>query len=137
MADEGCLPTYTRAGDAGLDLRAAESLDIEPLSWKSVSCGFAVAIPEGHGGFVLPRSGLAANHGITVLNSPGLIDSNYRGDVKVILSNLNPNEAFHIEKGERIAQLVVLKVPEIQMTPVDELDDTNRGVQGFGSSGMQ
>ena len=129
-------PAYAYAGDAGLDLRAAEHVVLEPFERKMVSCGIAVAIPEGHAGFVLPRSGLAAKHGISIVNAPGLIDSNYRGELKVILVNLDAHEAFEVNVGDRIAQLVVLAVPAAELVEVGELDETVRGEGGFGSSGV-
>ena len=129
-------PAYAYAGDAGLDLRAAEHVVLEPFERKTVSCGIAVAIPDGHAGFVLPRSGLAAKHGISIVNAPGLIDSNYRGELKVILVNLDAHEAFEVNVGDRIAQLVVLAVPAAELVEVGELDETVRGEGGFGSSGV-
>lgn len=130
------LPTYAYAGDAGLDLRASESLVIAPLERKLVSTGLAVAIPEGYAGFVQPRSGLALKLGLSMANTPGLIDSHYRGELKVIAINLDPHEAIVIERGERIAQLVIQQVPVVTLVEVDELDETDRGAGGFGSSGV-
>lgn len=129
-------PSYAHPGDAGLDLRACTSMQIAPMSHASVPCGFSMAIPQGYGGFVLPRSGLAAKHGITVLNSPGLIDSGYRGEIMVILLNTSTTDAFHIESGDRIAQLVIMRTPEVELSYADELDITIRGECGFGSSGV-
>jgi len=99
-----------------------------------VPTGLAVAIPEGHAGFVQPRSGLAAKHGITIVNTPGLVDSGYRGELLINLLNTDPSEPFVVERGMRIAQLVVLRIPEIELVVVDELPDSERGVRGFGSS---
>ena len=130
------LPAYAYAGDAGLDLRAAEDAVLKPFERKAVACGIALAIPSGYAGFVLPRSGLAAKHGISIVNAPGLIDSNYRGEIKVILINLDPNNPFVIARGDRIAQLVVLKTPSVELSEASDLDDTVRGQGGFGSSGF-
>lgn len=129
-------PAYAYAGDAGMDLRAAEHTVLAPFERKMVSCGIALAIPEGYAGFVLPRSGLAAKHGISIVNAPGLIDSNYRGEVKAILVNLDANSSFEIAHGDRIAQLVIMEVPATTLVETDELDDTQRGAGGFGSSGV-
>lgn len=129
-------PQYAYVGDAGLDLRAAEHAVLEPFERKMISCGIAVAIPAGHAGFVLPRSGLAAKHGISIVNAPGLIDSNYRGELKVILVNLDAREPFEVNPGDRIAQLVIMAVPAAELVEVDELDETVRGAGGFGSSGV-
>ena len=130
------MPAYAYAGDAGLDLRAAEDAVLKPFERKLVSCGIAVAIPQGYAGFVLPRSGLAAKHGISIVNAPGLIDSNYRGEIKAILVNLDPENAFEISRGDRIAQLVIMAVPPVVLEEVDELSETVRGEGGFGSSGV-
>ena len=130
------MPAYAYVGDAGLDLRAAEDAVLAPFERKLVSCGIAIAIPPGYAGFVLPRSGLAAKHGISIVNAPGLIDSNYRGEVKAILVNLDPHNDFAISHGDRIAQLVIMEVPSVEVQEVDELGDTVRGSGGFGSSGV-
>lgn len=136
MLDPGIEPPApARAGDAGLDLRSAVDATIKPGERAMIPTGLAVAIPPGFAGFVQPRSGLAANSGIGVLNSPGLIDSGYRGQIKVILINLDPAEAFHIARGDRIAQLVVLAVPAVQIQQVDRLPESERGDAGFGSTG--
>jgi dUTP pyrophosphatase len=123
------------AGDAGLDLAAAERHVLEPGERAVVSTGLAVAIPEGHAGFVVPRSGLAARHGITIVNAPGLVDSGYRGDVKVVLLNTDRHDTFVVESGMRIAQLVVVPVSELEPVEFDELAETERGARGHGSSG--
>ncbi len=128
-------PSYAYEGDAGLDLRAAESLSLDPLERATVSCGFAMAIPEGYAGLVVPRSGMASEHGISIVNSPGLIDSGYRGEVKVVLVNLDAQEAFRVEQGDRIAQLVLVATPSVRLVSVDELPASERGAGGFGSSG--
>ena len=129
-------PAYAHDGDAAADLRAACSGIIEPGMRMLIPCGFAMAIPEGCAGLVLPRSGLAAHHGITVLNDPGLIDSSYRGEIMVSLLNTDKQEAFEFTVGDRIAQLVVIPYPQVSFICVDALDDTERGSGGFGSSGI-
>ena len=130
------LPAYAHAGDAGLDLRSTQDAVLEPFQRMMVPCGIAVAIPEGYAGLVIPRSGLAAKHGISIVNAPGLIDSGYRGEIKVILVNLDANEPFVIQKGDRIAQLMITPVPVVTLCPTDSLDETDRGTGGFGSSGV-
>ena len=129
------LPTYAYEGDAGLDLRSNEDVILAPLERRLISTGLAVAIPEGYAGFVQPRSGMALKRGLSMANTPGLIDSHYRGELKVVAVNLDPTAPIKIERGERIAQLVVQKVPVVQLVEVDELDVTDRGAGGFGSSG--
>ena len=131
------LPSYAYEGDAGLDLRANVDIDIAPFERKLIPTGLAVAIPEGFAGFVQPRSGLALKSGLSMANTPGLIDAHYRGELKVIAVNLDANEAIHISKGERIAQLLIQRVPVVSLMEVDELDETDRGTGGFGSSGVQ
>lgn len=133
---EVVLPSYAYVGDAGLDLRANEDVELKPLERRLVATGLAVAIPEGYAGFVQPRSGLALREGLSMANTPGLIDAHYRGELKVCAVNLDPENAIHISKGERIAQLVIQKVPAVQLVEVDELDETDRGAGGFGSSGV-
>jgi len=128
------LPTQAYAGDAGLDLAAAERVVLAPGERATVGTGLAVAIPDGFAGYVQPRSGLAARHGITIVNAPGLVDSGYRGELRVILLNTDREEAFTVEPGMRIAQLVVLPVPGVELVEVDELPGSERGVRGFGSS---
>jgi dUTP pyrophosphatase len=134
LRDDAVVPAHAYAGDAGLDLAACERVELGPGERASVGTGLAVAIPEGHAGFVQPRSGLAARHGITIVNTPGLVDSGYRGELRVILLNTDLAEAFVVEPGMRIAQLVVLPVPAVELVEVDELPATERGVRGFGSS---
>lgn len=129
------VPDRAHDGDAGLDLRALESLRLGPGERIAVPTGLAVAIPPGHAGLVLPRSGLALRHGITLTNSPGLIDSGYRGELRVLMSNTDPAETFQIEPGDRIAQLVVVPIAVSEPVAVEALDDTERGEGGFGSSG--
>jgi dUTP pyrophosphatase len=128
------LPGRAYVGDAGLDLATCERLELAPGERGEAPTGLAVAVPEGFAGFVQPRSGLAARHGIAVVNSPGLIDSGYRGELRVILLNTDRERTFVAEPGDRIAQLVVLPVPEVELVEVDELPDSERGVRGFGSS---
>jgi dUTP pyrophosphatase len=134
LRDDAVVPSRAYAGDAGLDLSACERVELGAGERAVVGTGLAVAIPEGYAGFVQPRSGLAAKHGITIVNTPGLVDSGYRGELKVILVNTDPQEAFVVEPGMRIAQLVVLEVPGVDPVEVDELPDTERGIRGFGSS---
>lgn len=135
LREDAVLPRQAYAGDAGLDLAACDQVTLGPGDRALVGTGLAVAIPEGFAGFVQPRSGLAARHGISVVNSPGLIDSGYRGEVRVVLLNTDSVEPFTIEAGMRIAQLVVLPVPRVALREVDELPESlERGVRGFGSS---
>jgi len=129
------LPARARPGDAGLDLYAAEPASIAPGERASVGTGIAVAIPEGQAGLVLPRSGLAARHGITLPNAPGLIDAGYRGELRVLLLNTDPSGSFEVAPGDRIAQLVVTPVAEAVPVEVEALEETARGLAGFGSSG--
>ena len=130
------VPAYARPGDAGLDLCAAESVTVEPGARVLVRTGIALAIPDGFAALVLPRSGLALRHGLTVLNSPGLIDSGYRGEVKVLVVNTDPLVSVKLARGDRIAQLVVQRIEAVQLTEVDELPASERGTRGFGSSGV-
>lgn len=136
LRDDAVLPEQAYAGDAGLDLATCERVELGPGERALVSTGLAVAVPDGYAGFVQPRSGLAARRGITVVNSPGLIDSGYRGEVKVVLLNTDPVESFVAEPGERIAQLVVLRVPAVEPVEVDALPGSERGALGFGSSSL-
>jgi dUTP pyrophosphatase len=133
------LPSPAVLGDAGMDVRAREGCVLAPNGGRSVvPVGFAIAIPPGFGGFVLPRSGLAVRHGVTVLNAPGLVDSGYRGEVMVPLLNTDPVESFVVNRGDRIAQLVILPVPTVawvEVSDLDELGDSVRGHGGFGHSG--
>lgn len=130
------LPSYAYSGDAGLDLRSNEDVRLKPFERRLVSTGLAIAIPDGYAGFVQPRSGLALREGLSMANTPGLIDAHYRGELKVCAINLDPEKTIHITKGERIAQLVIQKVPVVNLVEVDELDATDRGAGGFGSSGV-
>ena len=131
---DAVVPERAYAGDAGLDLAACEAAVLDPGERVTVGTGIAIAIPEGHGGFVLPRSGLAAKHGLTIVNAPGLIDSGYRGELRVVLLNTDKTETFTVEPGMRIAQLVVLELPELELVEVEELPPSERGARGFGSS---
>jgi dUTP pyrophosphatase len=136
LLDEGLpLPRYQHEGDAGLDLSSRIDLVLEPGERAMVPTGIAVAIPRGYAGLVLIRSGLAARHGIQCVNSPGLIDSGYRGEIAVIMLNTDNRERFVISRGDRIAQLVIQRVEEVALMKVDELNDTSRGSGGFGSTG--
>ncbi len=130
------LPAYAHEGDAGMDLHAAEAIQLAPGHRALVSCGFAMELPEGHAAFILPRSGLSSKHGITVVNAPGLIDSGYRGEVKVALVNLDPSQSYSIERGDRIAQMVIMPVPSVELLEAESLTDTERGAGGFGSTGL-
>jgi dUTP pyrophosphatase len=134
LREDAVLPSHAYDGDAGLDLSACEALTLAPGARAVVGTGIAVEIPEGYAGFVQPRSGLAARHGIGVVNSPGLIDSGYRGEVHVVLLNSDQSEAFTVEPGMRIAQLVVVPVASVRVTEVEELAVSERGGRGFGSS---
>ncbi|MGQ9475348.1 MAG: dUTP diphosphatase [Actinomycetota bacterium] len=129
------LPSYAHPGDAGLDIRSAEEVILQPGERALLGTGFAMALPEGYAAFVQPRSGLAAKHGISIVNTPGLIDCHYRGEVKVILVNLG-REPFQVNKGDRIAQMVIQRVERAEVLEVEELEDTARGEGGFGSTGM-
>jgi dUTP diphosphatase len=134
LREDAVVPERAYAGDAGLDLAACDRFELGPGERAVVGTGLAVAIPEGHAGFVQPRSGLAARHGLSVVNAPGLIDAGYRGEIRVVLLNTDLREGFVVEPGMRIAQLVVLPVPEVELVETDELPETERGVRGFGSS---
>jgi dUTP pyrophosphatase len=134
LHDRATLPARAYDGDAGLDLAACERVELGPGERAVVGTGLVVAIPDGHAGFVQPRSGLAARHGITILNTPGLVDSGYRGELKVVLLNTDRAERFVVEPGMRIAQLVVVPVALPEPREVSELPDSERGEKGFGSS---
>ncbi len=135
LSATGRLPTRATAGDAGLDLYASEAATLAPGARESVGTGIAIEIPAGHAGLVLPRSGLAARHGIALVNAPGLIDAGYRGEVRVLLLNTDRAETFEIEEGDRIAQLVVSPFAELEPVAASELAGSDRGGGGFGSSG--
>ena len=135
LRPDAVLPRRAYAGDAGLDLASCERVELGPGERATVATGLAVAIPEGHAGFVQPRSGLAARHGITIVNAPGLVDAGYRGELKVVLLNTDAREPFTVEPGMRIAQLVVVAVPHVELSEVEELPaSAARGVHGFGST---
>jgi dUTP pyrophosphatase len=134
LREGATLPTQAYVGDAGLDLAACDRHEVGPGERAVIATGLAVEIPEGHAGFVLPRSGLAARHGITLLNAPGLIDSGYRGEIQVVFHNTDATNTFVVEPGMRIAQLVVLAVPELRLVEQAELAHSDRGERGFGSS---
>ena len=130
------LPAHATPGDAGVDLRASTDLTITAGGGRAlVPTGISIAIPDGYAGFLQPRSGLAYKHGVTVLNSPGLIDSGYRGELKVLLINTDPTVDFEVVRGERIAQLVIQSYEQVNFEEVDELPDSERGLGGFGSTG--
>jgi dUTP pyrophosphatase len=135
LTETAKAPLRAHSGDAGCDLFAAEAARIEPGERASVGTGIAVEIPDGSAGLVLPRSGLASRHGISVVNAPGLIDAGYRGEVRVLLLNTDKHAAFEIQAGDRIAQLVIVEVPDVEPVWVDELPASERGEGGFGSSG--
>ena len=134
LRPDAVLPTQAYEGDAGLDLAACERVTLPPGGRAVVGTGLAVAIPEGYAGYVQPRSGLASRHGISIVNTPGLVDAGYRGELLVNLVNTDRRDTFVVEPGMRIAQLVVLPVPELEPVEVEELPETERGVRGFGSS---
>jgi dUTP pyrophosphatase len=136
LRDDATLPAQAYAGDAGLDLAACGRHEVGPGERAVIPTGLALEIPEGFGGFVLPRSGLAARNGITLLNAPGLIDAGYRGEVQVVFHNTDREETFVVEPGMRVAQLVVLPVPDLALVEREELAQTERGERGFGSSRM-
>jgi dUTP diphosphatase len=137
LRQDAVMPRRAYAGDAGLDLTTCERIELAPGERGVAPIGVAVAIPEGYAGFVQPRSGLAERHGIAVVNSPGLVDSGYRGELRVILLNTDPVETFVAEAGDRVAQLVVLPVPALELVEVDELPPSERGARGFGSSRLR
>jgi dUTP pyrophosphatase len=135
LAPDAIVPTRAYEGDAGLDLYSSEHAELVPGGRASVGTGIAVAIPAGHAGLVLPRSGLAARHGIALVNAPGLIDSGYRGELRVLLLNTDREAPFKLAPGDRIAQLVVVALPELELFELEALAPAERGERGFGSSG--
>jgi dUTP pyrophosphatase len=135
LVPEAHSPARAHDGDAGFDLRAVEAATIEPGGRASVGTGIALAIPDGYAGLVLPRSGLAHRHGISLVNAPGLIDAGYRGEVRVLLLNTDPEQAFEVDPGDRIAQLVLAAVEAPELVEAPDLDATARGEAGFGSTG--
>jgi dUTP pyrophosphatase len=134
LRQDAAVPARAYSGDAGVDLAACERVELGPGERAVVGTGLAVAIPEGYAGFVQPRSGLASRHGISVVNAPGLIDSGYRGEIRIVLLNTDRREAFLVEPGMRIAQLVVLAIPQLELVETEVLPESERGVRGFGSS---
>ena len=137
LNEKAVLPKTAYAGDAGIDLSSIEEIILQPFERAAVATGLAVAIPDGYAGFVLPRSGSAIKTGLSLVNAPGLIDSGYRGELKCIVINLDPQTPIHINPGDRIAQLVIMQVENLKLLEVTELDETDRGTGGFGSSGVQ
>lgn len=136
LSPDAALPTYAHPGDAGADLVSREEVTIAPAGGRAaVGTGIAIAIPDGYAGFVLPRSGLALRHGITCLNTPGLIDAGYRDEVRIILVNTDPTEPYTVHRGDRVAQLVIQPVERTEFVAVDDLTDSVRGLGGFGSTG--
>jgi dUTP pyrophosphatase len=135
LRDGATMPERAYAGDAGLDLTACDRIVIGPGERAVVGTGLAVAIPDGHAGLVVPRSGLAARHGIGIANAPGLVDAGYRGEVRIVLVNTDRSESFTVEPGMRIAQLVVVPFAAAEPVEADQLSETERGAAGFGSSG--
>ena len=129
------LPKYSHTGDAGLDLYSSINCELRPFERKKIPTGIKISIPQGYAGFIQPRSGLAAKYGISIVNTPGLIDSGYRGEVCAILINLDPKNTFKIKKGDKICQLVIHKVEEVNLEIVEDLGKTSRGEGGFGSTG--
>ena len=134
LRDDAIVPVRAYPGDAGLDLAACDRVELGPGERAVVATGLAVAIPDGYAGFVQPRSGLASRHGISVVNAPGRIDSGYRGEIRVVLLNTDRTETFVVEPAMRIAQLVVLEVPQLELVETEELPGSERGLRGFGSS---
>lgn len=135
MTSEAVTPSHGRFGDAGYDLSSLEDVILEPLERKLIKTGISIELPLGFAALVIPRSGNAINKGLSLVNTPGLIDSNYRGELKAIAINLDPKTPIEIRKGDRIAQLIIIKAEEVDFTEVDELSETERGSGGFGSSG--
>ena len=131
------VPAYAHPGDAGADLRAAEAVELAPGERATVGTGTAIALPEGFAAFVMPRSGLAARHGITIVNAPGTVDAGYRGEIRVTLQNTDARATFRVEVGDRIAQLVVMPVVQARFVPVEWLPGSHRGERGFGSTGYR
>ena len=136
VSDQAILPPQAYSGDAGFDLCSTEALTLQPFERALIPTGLAIELPLGYAGFVLPRSGMAIKQGLSIVNAPGLIDSNYRGELKVIAINLDPHTPIPIALGDRIAQLVIMKVENARFQEVAELHDSDRGTGGFGSSGV-
>lgn len=131
----GAAPVYAHPGDAGADLVATDTVELAPGERATVGTGLRIALPNGYVGFVVPRSGLAAKHGITIVNSPGTVDAGYRGEIRVTLLNTDPSEAYAIAVGDRIAQLIVMELPRVRFVEVERLPGSERGDGGFGSTG--
>lgn len=136
LISSATVPAYAHPGDAGADLSAAESVELAPGARATVGTGVSVALPDGYVGFVVPRSGLAAKHGITIVNSPGTVDAGYRGEIRVTVLNTDSEHPFSIAAGDRIAQLIVMPVSRARFVPVDSLPGSHRGESGFGSTGV-
>ena len=137
LRNDAVLPSRAHTGDAGFDLSACEEITIGVGERAAVGTGIAVEIPDGHAGLVVPRSGLALRHGISMVNSPGVIDAGYRGEVRLLLLNTDNESAFTVEPGMRVAQLLVVAVADVELVETDEVTTTDRGVGGFGSSGLR
>ncbi|MCC6376046.1 MAG: dUTP diphosphatase [Microbacteriaceae bacterium] len=129
-------PEYANPGDAGADLRSAENVSLAPGERKTIATGLSIALPDGFVAFIVPRSGLAAKHGITIVNSPGTVDAGYRGEIKITLLNTDTNQSFEVLEGDRIAQMVVMPVPKVRFLRVGSLPGSHRGSAGFGSTGV-
>jgi dUTP pyrophosphatase len=137
LISSGEVPSYAHPGDAGADLHAAEAHDLTPGARATVGTGVSIALPDGYVAFVVPRSGLAAKHGITIVNSPGTVDAGYRGEIRITLLNTDPEHPFTISVGDRIAQLIVMPVSRATFVPVQKLPGSHRGEAGFGSTGLR
>ncbi|QOD42602.1 dUTP diphosphatase [Clavibacter zhangzhiyongii] len=135
IAGDAPIPAYAHPGDAGADLTSAESLRLDPGQRATVGTGVSIALPDGYAAFVLPRSGLAAEHGITIVNAPGTVDAGYRGEIRVTLLNTDADAAYDVAVGDRIAQVVVMPVSRVRFVPVEKLPGSHRGSGGFGSTG--
>ncbi len=135
LISSGTVPEYAHPGDAGADLRSAVDVVLEPGRRETVPTGVSIALPDGYVAFVVPRSGLAARHGITIVNSPGTVDAGYRGEIRITMLNTDPEESFAIAAGDRIAQLIVMPVSRARFIPVETLPGSHRGESGFGSTG--
>src|SRR5690554_3847314 len=132
----GAVPVYSHPGDAGADLTAAESVELGPGERATVGTGVSIALPDGYAAFIVPRSGLAAKHGITIVNSPGTVDAGYRGEIKVTLLNTDNTHPFNIVEGDRIAQMIIMPITRASFIPVSTLPGSDRGASGFGSTGV-
>lgn len=137
LISSGQVPAYAHPGDAGADLTAAEAVELAPGARATVATGVSIALPDGYVAFVVPRSGLAARHGITIVNSPGTVDAGYRGEIRITILNTDADQAFRIEVGDRIAQLIVMPVSRARFIPVESLPGSHRGEGGFGSTGLR